>query len=84
MSESAKSIISESIVTRTTDGTDYELQPTDLGQISLQPVNSDPGDGETMTMSPGQFQLQIRGGEFYFPDGDTSTVMDAVKTLREI
>jgi hypothetical protein len=70
-------------VKRTSDGTVYELQPTDAGQIRLQAVDSDPGDEATLTMSLGQFRLSVKGGQFYFPNSDTSEVMDAVRELQK-
>lgn len=74
--------ISGSVVKRTTDGTVYELQPTDAGQLRLQQPDVDPGDEDPLTLPMGQFCLQIKGGEFYFPEADTSAVMDAIRALR--
>lgn len=84
MSETSapRETISGAVVKRTNDGTVYELQPTDAGQIRLQQPDSEPGEAEPLTMPPGQFRLQIQGGEFYFPEADTSAVMDAVRALR--
>lgn len=73
--------ISGTTVKRTEDGTEYELQPSD-GQLRLQQPDVEPGEESPLTMSFGQFVLQIKGGEFYFPQSDTSAVMDAVRALR--
>lgn len=83
MSDPAKRTISGSVVKRTSDGQVYELQPTGAGQLRLQAPDADPGDEDTLTLPLGQFQLQIRGGEFYFPNDNTSEVMDAIRELRE-
>lgn len=86
MSETSdpRETISGTVVKRTSDGTKYELQPTDAGQLRLQSpeTDTDPDEPEPLTLPLGQFSLQIKGGEFYFPEADTSAVMDAVRALR--
>lgn len=81
-SQNPRDTISGTVVKRTEDGTKYELQPTDAGQLRLQQPDAEPGEGDPLTMPLGQFTLQIKGGEFYFPEADTNAVMDAVRALR--